>query len=187
MIKQTLALIFVLTIITGFSLIKPENNEAKNLEFVVNTTPVEDSDNFIDFSEEEPQKVEKVVEKPKGKWVWAIVTAYEPSRVSCGIYADGKTSTGKDIKSGDPHDAYGYAVDPKVIPYNTKIYIPIYWESLQRNSENFRPNRPLIADDTGSAMRKAGSRGEIHIDVRYLTLSAARNWGVKRMKVFIYD
>ena len=130
----------------------------------------------------------KSPERPSGRWVWAIVTAYEPSEVSCGEYADGKTSIGVDVMSSDPHKMYGFATDPRMIPYGTKIYIEDYWNALQNNSNpNFRPSQPLKVDDTGGALRQAGDRGVIHIDVRFRTLAACKEWGVKYMQVFIYD
>lgn len=133
-------------------------------------------------------KTYKAPERPTGRWVWAIVTAYEPSEVSCGEYADGKTSIGVDVMSSDPHKVYGFAVDPRMIPYGTRIHIEDYWNALQQNNNpDFRPRYPLKSDDTGSAMRRAGDRGIIHIDVRFRTLAACKAWGVRRMQVFIYD
>lgn len=136
--------------------------------------------------------IEEIVEEPirraepSGRWVWAYVTAYCPCSICCGSHANGRTSTGVNVRSGDPHDAYGYAVDPSVIPYGTRIYVPGYWESLQ-NNRSFIPTEPLKADDTGGAMRRSGRRGILHIDVRYRTHRAAQKWGTREMRVFIYE
>lgn len=47
-------------------------------------------------------------------------TAYDPGPKSCGPYADGRTSTGMKAGKGV------VAVDPKVIPLGTKLYIEGY-------------------------------------------------------------
>ena len=86
-------------------------------------------------------------------------TAYEPGPQSCGIYADGYTYTGKKA-------TYGIAaVDPKVIPLGTKLYIEGYGFAA--------------AEDIGSAIK--GNR----IDVCYDTVREALLWGRKRVKVYI--
>ncbi|NLY92223.1 MAG: DUF348 domain-containing protein [Firmicutes bacterium] len=86
-------------------------------------------------------------------------TAYEPGPQSCGIYADGYTYTGKKA-------TYGIAaVDPKVIPLGTKLYIEGYGFAA--------------AEDIGSAIK--GNR----IDVCYDTLREALLWGRKKVKVYI--
>ncbi|HHW12889.1 MAG TPA: DUF348 domain-containing protein [Firmicutes bacterium] len=86
-------------------------------------------------------------------------TAYEPGPQSCGIYADGYTYTGKKA-------TYGIAaVDPKVIPLGTKLYIEGYGFAA--------------AEDIGSDIK--GNR----IDVCYDTVREALLWGRKRVKVYI--
>ncbi|NLC53247.1 MAG: DUF348 domain-containing protein [Firmicutes bacterium] len=86
-------------------------------------------------------------------------TAYEPGPQSCGIYADGYTYTGK-------RATYGIAaVDPKVIPLGTKLYVEGYGFAA--------------AEDIGSAIK--GNR----IDVCYDTVREALLWGRKRGKVYI--
>jgi 3D (Asp-Asp-Asp) domain-containing protein len=128
-----------------------------------------------------------VVEEPKGRWVWATVTAYSPHVRSCGKWSRlGLTSTGVQVRSADPDNAYGIAADPKVIPYGTSIYVPGYWEKLQNNA-NFIPSEMTSVDDTGGGMRQSTRRGVIHIDIRFRSQSEAVKWGTKRMKIFIYD
>ena len=86
-------------------------------------------------------------------------TAYEPGPQSCGIYADGYTYTGKKA-------TYGIAaVDPRVIPLGTKLYIEGYGFAA--------------AEDIGSAIE--GHR----IDVCYDTVREALLWGRRRVKVYI--
>lgn len=135
-----------------------------------------------------PETVERPVRRPKskGKWIWAKVTAYCPCSICCGAHANGKTSTMVNTKSGRPEDAYGYAVDPRAIPYGKRVYVPGYWESLQRN-RNFVPKEQPKVDDTGGAMRQSYENGITHIDCRFVTHKAAKKWGVRRMRVFIYD
>lgn len=86
-------------------------------------------------------------------------SAYTPGPESCGIYADGYTATGK--KAG-----YGVvAVDPRVIPLGTKLYIEGYGFAE--------------AADVGSAIK--GDR----IDLCYETVREALLFGRRKVKVYI--
>lgn len=109
---------------------------------------------------------------PDGYELWrsvdAKLTAYEPTSKSCGIYANGKTSIGQNAWNMD-----GVAVDPRVIPYGTKIWIP---------GVGFRE-----ADDTGSAMRQSWShQRQVHIDIRMPYYYQAREWGVQHRTVYLF-
>lgn len=149
--------------------------EAANVMFMLKETPVVS------------MPVPTVEEEPKGRWVWAKVTAYSPHVRSCGKWSKlGLTSTGVKVRSPNPDNAYGIAADPKVIPYGTYIYIPNYWEKLQNNI-NFIPSEMTSVDDTGGGMRQSARRGIIHIDIRFRSQREAIKWGTKRMKIFIYD
>ncbi len=114
---------------------------------------------------------QKAPEVPAGYRYWgtitARVTAYEPSRISCGRFSDGKTST---LRSAWKLD--GCAVDPKAIPYGTLVWVPgIGWR---------------IADDTGIAMKRSWRKGVYHIDVRLGSVSQCRRWGdQERMPVML--
>ncbi len=88
-------------------------------------------------------------------------TAYEPSAVSCGPSATGYTAVGLKATKGI------VAVDPRVIPLWTKVYVDGYGYA--------------VAGDTGSAIK--GSR----IDVCFDTVDEALIWGVKRVKVYIVE
>jgi 3D (Asp-Asp-Asp) domain-containing protein len=57
-----------------------------------------------------------------------------------------KTAAGRDARLG-----YGCAVDPRAIPYGSRLHIG---------------GRVYVADDTGSAMRKDYKRGVVHVDIR---------------------
>ena len=109
---------------------------------------------------------QRAPELPPGYKYWgtitARVTAYEPSRVSCGRFSDGKTST---LRSAWQMD--GCAVDPQAIPYGTLVWVPgIGWR---------------VADDTGTAMKRSWKKGEYHIDVRLGSISQCRRWGDQQM------
>lgn len=90
-----------------------------------------------------------------------VATAYTPGPESNGIYADGYTATG--IRA-----TYGVvAVDPKVIPLRSRLYVEGYGFA--------------IAADTGGAIK--GNR----IDVCFDTVSEALKWGRRKVKVYILE
>jgi 3D (Asp-Asp-Asp) domain-containing protein len=85
-------------------------------------------------------------------------TAYEPGPTSCGN-GNGNTSCG--YRAG-----YGVvAVDPKVIPYHTRLYIEGYGYA--------------VAGDCGGAID--GDR----IDLGFLTVDECMDWGRRNVKVYI--
>jgi 3D (Asp-Asp-Asp) domain-containing protein len=86
-------------------------------------------------------------------------SAYEPGPTSCGPYASGNTSCG--YKAG-----YGVvAVDPAVIPYHTRLFIPGYGYA--------------IAGDTGGAIK--GNK----IDLGFMTLDECYSWGRRDVQVYV--
>lgn len=88
-------------------------------------------------------------------------TAYEPGPRSCGRGATGRTSIG--LQAG-----YGVvAIDPRVIPYGTRLFIEDYGFA--------------VAGDTGGAIK--GRR----IDLGFLTVSECLSWGRRKVKVYILD
>lgn len=88
-------------------------------------------------------------------------TAYYPGPESTGKWADGYTATG--VKAG-----FGIAaVDPKVIPLGTRLYIPGYGHAL--------------AADVGGAIK--GKR----IDLCFETYQEAIQYGRRKVKVYILD
>ncbi len=109
---------------------------------------------------------------PEGYVYWktvrAMVTAYDPSYVSCGKYADGRTSIGRNAWVMN-----GVATDPTAIPYGSYVVIPGVGAR--------------IVDDTGSAMRNSWRRHRrYHIDLRVTYPYQARRWGVKYLDVRLY-
>ncbi|WP_046174462.1 3D domain-containing protein [Domibacillus indicus] len=86
-------------------------------------------------------------------------TAYTAYCSGCS----GITATGINLKKNP--NAKVIAVDPKVIPLGTKVYVEGYGEA--------------VAGDTGGAIK--GNK----IDVHMSTSQKARNWGVRTVKVQI--
>lgn len=114
----------------------------------------------------EPAARARQTEPADTEHVEALITAYCPCRECCGPNAKGITSTGVDARR-----LTGCAVDPKLIPYGSRVRIPgVGWR---------------VADDTGGAMRKNGRRGIVHIDVRMQSHREALEFGVRRKTVVI--
>ena len=121
-----------------------------------------------------PQRIEKNIDskiapiKKNYIEVVAKITAYTPGKESCGKHANGRTSINQNAWVMD-----GVAVDPKAIPYGTKIWI----DGIGLKE----------ADDTGSAMRSAWRNNRmVHIDVRMPTVWAAKQWGVRYKHIKVY-
>jgi 3D (Asp-Asp-Asp) domain-containing protein len=99
-----------------------------------------------------------------GNWRRPLImtaTAYDPGPRSCGKYADGRTATGAKAEKGV------VAVDDRVIPMGSRLYIPGYGFA--------------VAADRGSAIK--GKR----IDLCYATYWEARQFGRKKIKVYLLD
>jgi 3D (Asp-Asp-Asp) domain-containing protein len=88
-------------------------------------------------------------------------TAYDPGPRSCGRYADGYTATGVKARKGV------VAVDDRVIPMGTRLYIPGYGFA--------------VAADRGSAIK--GMR----IDLCYNTYHEAIEFGRRKVKVYLLN
>jgi 3D (Asp-Asp-Asp) domain-containing protein len=84
----------------------------------------------------EPETVE-----PADEWLDFVITFY--TKNGQGMDGKGITSTGTRVEAGRT-----IAVDPKVIPYGTRVYIEGYGER--------------VAEDTGSAIR--GNRIDIYVE-----------------------
>lgn len=90
-----------------------------------------------------------------------VATAYDPGPRSCGKWASGYTAIG--MRAG-----YGVvAVDPRVIPFRTKLYVEGY---------GF-----CVAGDTGGAIK--GNR----IDLGFNTYEEAIRYGRRTVTVYILD
>jgi 3D (Asp-Asp-Asp) domain-containing protein len=88
-------------------------------------------------------------------------TAYDPGPASCGKHADGYTAIGMRATRGV------VAVDPRVIPLGTRVYVEGYGRA--------------IAGDTGGAIK--GNR----IDVCFPTRGEALRWGRRTVKVIVLE
>ena len=101
---------------------------------------------------------------PNGKSAKRVIvmqaTAYDPT-------AGSKTAMGTRARVG------AVAVDPRVIPLGSKLYI----ESM----DGFASYGYATAEDTGGAIK--GNR----IDLFYSTSSQARNFGRRNVKVYVLD
>ncbi|HHW25993.1 MAG TPA: DUF348 domain-containing protein [Firmicutes bacterium] len=88
-------------------------------------------------------------------------TAYCPCVKCCGAYANGTTHIGLPAKQGV------IAVDPRLIPLGTRVYVDGYGYA--------------VAADTGGAIK--GNR----IDVCFDTHDEALRWGIKQVKVYVLE
>lgn len=92
------------------------------------------------------------------------LTAYFPGRCCCGKWASGYTATGTLATDGRT-----IAVDPKVIPYGSRVLL--IWPDGTQHS--------YIAEDSGG-----GVNGN-HIDVFFDDHQAARVFGVQSAMVYL--
>jgi 3D (Asp-Asp-Asp) domain-containing protein len=91
----------------------------------------------------------------------AEATAYSNAQPALSDY----TSTGLFVRKGI------VAVDPKIIPYGTHLYIEGYGYA--------------VAGDTGSAIR---NQGHIHIDLAFPTVAEALQYGRRyNVKIYVLD
>ena len=100
------------------------------------------------------------VEEENFYYLTVNASAYCPCKLCCGKWSDGVTATGTSAW------IRGVAVDPKVIPLGTKMFIPGYGLT--------------IADDVGGAIK--GDK----IDVRFPTHEEAREFGRRTIRIRIY-
>jgi 3D (Asp-Asp-Asp) domain-containing protein len=90
---------------------------------------------------------------------------YKKITVSATSYCElGRTATGFDYRSNPK--AKAIAVDPRVIPLGSKVYIPGYGYAIAR--------------DVGGRIK-----GKV-IDVHFKTRKQSINWGRKKIKIKVY-
>jgi len=97
----------------------------------------------------------------KGKEFYVTATAYTPNCNGC----TGITATGVNVKSNPNMKLI--AVDPKVIPLGSKVWVEGYGYA--------------IAADTGGAIK--GNK----IDILVSSKSAAKNWGRKKVRIKVLN
>lgn len=114
----------------------------------------------------EPKK-EPVVQKPQGKTITVLATAYTADPAENGGTYGGvvKTAMGHNLSANPGMKMV--AVDPRVIPLGSRIYVEGYGEA--------------IAGDTGGAIK--GNR----IDVLMPSKSQSSDWGRKTVQVTILN
>ncbi len=99
--------------------------------------------------------------------VWMKVTAYSPDARSCGKFADGITATLHSVQTNGGHLV---AADTRLFPFGSMLSIEGYDEG------NIVP-----VLDRGGAIKGH------HIDLLMPTHKVARQWGVKRMPVVVWE
>ena len=146
-VKSKKVLAIILVAITVFcSGFKPTNTYAQE----------SNSNTRIEVSNKDNKviNIKRGFDKMNGKEMKVRATAY------CN---DPITSTGK-----KPRPYHTLAVDPKVIPYGTRVYIPEF-------------NKVFIAEDCGGAIK--GNRIDIYMNNEY----ECRQWGVRNITIIILD
>ena len=145
--KKVLAIILVAITVfcNGF---KPTNTYAQESNSNNNTR--------IEISNKDSKviNIKRGFDKMNGKEMKVRATAY------CN---DPITSTGK-----KPRPYHTLAVDPKVIPYGTRVYIPEF-------------NKVFIAEDTGGAIKN--NRIDIYMNNEY----ECRQWGIRNITIIILN
>lgn len=104
--------------------------------------------------------------RPK-KTIWMTVTGYSPDERSCGDWADGRTATNHSVWTNGMNLV---AADPKLLPYGSILTVPGYAE-----------DEVVPVLDCGGAIK--GNR----LDLLYPTHGQALKWGVKRVKVTVWE
>jgi 3D (Asp-Asp-Asp) domain-containing protein len=108
-------------------------------------------------------------EQPKFIPLKVVATAFSPRDNKSGICNDGES---EHTSTGARPDWGTIAVDPKEIPYGTKMIIP-----------NYNNNKICIAQDTGGALRK--DKKNIRIDLYMDTYEQAMEWGKREITIYI--
>ena len=146
-VKSKKVISIVLAFIVSFCTIlaKP----AKTYANEVNNTRIE-----VSNKDSKVINIKRGFDKMNGKEMKVRATAY------CN---DPITSTGK-----KPRPYHTLAVDPKIIPYGTRVYIPEF-------------NKVFIAEDCGGAIK--GNRIDIYMNNEY----ECRQWGVRNITIIILN
>lgn len=99
--------------------------------------------------------------------VWMVTTAYSPDHRSCGKWADGKTASMKSVWTNAMRSV---AADTSLLPFGTLLSVPGYADDGVV---------PVL--DRGGAIKGA------RLDLLYPTHQIAREWGVQRVPVTIWE
>jgi 3D (Asp-Asp-Asp) domain-containing protein len=101
------------------------------------------------------------------KTVWMVTTAYSPDRRSCGDWADGKTASMKSVWTNAMNSV---AADTRLLPFGTLLSVPGYAD-----------------DDVVPVLDRGGAIKGARLDLLYPTHQIARQWGVQRLPVTIWE
>lgn len=99
--------------------------------------------------------------------VWMKVTAYSPGPESCAPFDDGKTAT---LHSVWTNAMNLVAADTSILPFGSLVSVPGYDDG-----------RVVPVLDRGGAIKG------MTLDVLYPTATEARQWGVQRLPVVIWE
>jgi 3D (Asp-Asp-Asp) domain-containing protein len=99
--------------------------------------------------------------------IWMKVTAYSPDHRSCGIFADGKTST---LHSVWTNGMNLVAADTRILPFGSMITVPGYG-----------------GGDIVPVLDRGGKIKGHRLDVLYSTHAEARRWGVRNVPVVVWE
>ncbi|MER1986635.1 MAG: 3D domain-containing protein [Solibacillus sp.] len=113
------------------------------------------------YKDKPKKKTESKAEEPKEKTYRMVATAYTAYCKGCS----GITKTGIDLRENP--DAKVVAVDPKVIPLGSKVWVEGYGNA--------------VAGDIGGAIK--GKKIDIHVKNK----ATAYNWGRRTVTVKVYN
>jgi len=99
--------------------------------------------------------------------VWMVTTAYSPDHRSCGKWADGVTAS---LKSVWTNAMQSVAADTTVLPFGSLVSVPGY-----------------AGDDVVPVLDRGGAIKGARLDLLYPTHKIARQWGVQRLQVTIWE
>ena len=143
--KKVISIVLVFIVSFCAILAKPTKTYANE----VNNTRIE-----ISNKDSKVINIKRGFDKMNGREMKVRATAYANDYI---------TSTGK-----KPRPYHTLAVDPKVIPYGTRVYIPEF-------------NKVFIAEDCGGAIK--GNRIDIYMNNEY----ECRQWGVRNITIIILN
>lgn len=148
--------------------IVPVANRAEPVVEVIEPTPAE-AERAERMLERKAEQVRWFNGRPvrPGRVVWMTVTAYSPDARSCGKFADGVTAT---LHSVETNGGHLVAADTKLFPFGSMLSIDGYDDG-----------------DIVPVLDRGGAIKGHHIDLLMPTHKEARQWGVKRMPVIVWE
>ena len=96
-----------------------------------------------------------------------LVTAYCPCQACCGHHSDGRTASGRSVRTNSSRFV---AADTRLLPFGTRVSVPGYYEAA-----------PVSVLDRGGRIK--GRR----LDVFFLSHARAKQWGSRWLDVTVYE